>query len=172
MSIRDRIASTAARIPTPWRGEKHAARRHAFVVWSRQRPFIGAVLTMLAGIEMFFSGQLDIGNIHVQLGIEGLQSTILPILMLVLGLLAMLMPVHRIFYGVISLVVAVYSLVGLNLGGFFIGMLLGAVGGIMVVSWMPKAVAYRPVPSASAASESTSEKSSTEESRPFAQRRS
>ncbi|MCU1551132.1 MAG: hypothetical protein JWR36_1692 [Glaciihabitans sp.] len=109
-----------------------------FVVWSRRRPFVGGALTMVAGIEMFFSGQLDLGNIHVQLGIEGAQSTILPIMMLLLGLLAMLMPVHRIFYGVISLVVSVYSLIGLNLGGFFIGMLLGAVGGILVVSWMPK----------------------------------
>jgi Family of unknown function (DUF6114) len=91
---------------------------------------------MLAGVEMFFSGQLDLGNIHVQLGIEGLQSTIIPIAMLLLGLLSMLMPQHRIFYGVISLVLSVYSLVGLNLGGFFVGMLLGAVGGILIVSWM------------------------------------
>ena len=112
----------------------------AFTRWSRQRPFIGGVLTMLAGIEMFFSGQLDVGNIHVQVGIEGLQATILPIGMLLLGLLAMLMPAHRIFYGVISLVLALYSLVGLNLGGFFVGMLLGAVGGILIVSWMPKRV--------------------------------
>ena len=109
-----------------------------FVAWSRHRPFIGGVLTVLAGVEMFFSGQLDLGNIHVQLGIEGLQSTILPIALVLLGVLVMAMPVHRIFYGVISLVLSVYSLVGLNLGGFFLGMLLGAVGGILIVSWMPK----------------------------------
>ena len=93
---------------------------------------------MLAGVEIFFSGQLDVGKIHVQVGIEGLQATIIPILLIVLGLLAILMPVHRIFYGVISLVVAVYSLIGANLGGFFIGMLLGAVGGILTVAWMHK----------------------------------
>ena len=110
-----------------------------FKAWARHRPFVGGALTMLAGVEMFFSGQLDFGNIHVQMGIEGLQSTVLPIMLVLLGLLSMLMPVHRIFYGVIALVLAVYSLVGLNLGGFFIGMLLGAVGGILVVSWMPKA---------------------------------
>ncbi|MEJ1229792.1 MAG: DUF6114 domain-containing protein [Galbitalea sp.] len=46
--------------------------------WRRGRPFAGALLTVLAGIEMFFSGQLDLGNIHVQVGIEGLQSTIIP----------------------------------------------------------------------------------------------
>jgi len=109
-----------------------------FSAWRRERPFLGGVLTMLAGIELFFSGQLDIGRIHVQLGIEGLQATVIPILLVVLGILAITMPVHRVFYGIISLVVAVYSLIGLNLGGFFIGMLLGAIGGILTVSWMPK----------------------------------
>jgi len=109
-----------------------------FAAWYRSRPFIGGVFTALAGVEMFFSGQLDIGKIHVQVGIEGLQATIIPVLMVLLGILAVLMPVHRIFYGVISLVVSVYSLIGVNLGGFFVGMLLGAVGGVLVVSWLPK----------------------------------
>jgi hypothetical protein len=109
-----------------------------FSTWRRERPFLGGVLTILAGIELFFSGQLDFGRIHVQLGIEGLQATVIPILLVVLGILAITMPVHRVFYGIISLAVAVYSLIGLNLGGFFIGMLLGAIGGILTVSWMPK----------------------------------
>ncbi|WP_416348806.1 DUF6114 domain-containing protein [Microbacterium sp. STN6] len=93
---------------------------------------------MLAGIEIFFSGQLDIGKIHVHVGIEGLQATIIPVLLVLLGILVIAMPAHRIFYGVIALVVSVYSLVGVNLGGFFIGMLLGAVGGVITVAWMPK----------------------------------
>ena len=109
-----------------------------FRAWRRRRPFVGGVLTALGGIEMFFSGQLDIGKIHVQLGIEGLQATIIPILLVLLGVLAIAMPAHRIFYGVIALAVAVYSLVGVNLGGFFIGMLLATVGGILTVAWMPK----------------------------------
>ncbi|HEX4056817.1 MAG TPA: DUF6114 domain-containing protein [Galbitalea sp.] len=109
-----------------------------FRAWRARRPFGGGVLTVLAGIELFFSGQLDLGNIHVQVGIEGFQSTIIPVVMVTLGLLAMFTPTHRIFYGVISLAVSVYSLIGLNLGGFFIGMILGSVGGVLVVSWMPK----------------------------------
>ncbi|WP_394768098.1 DUF6114 domain-containing protein [Lacisediminihabitans sp.] len=113
-------------------------RRAAFRAWSRRRPFLGGVLIALAGVEMFFSGQLDIGKIHVQVGIEGLQATIIPVLLVLLGVLAVTMPVHRIFYGVLALAVSVYSLIGVNLGGFFIGMLLGAVGGVLVVSWLPK----------------------------------
>lgn len=106
--------------------------------WRRRRPFTGGLLTILAGVEIFFSGQLDIGKIHVQVGIEGLQATIIPVLLVLLGILAVTMPAHRIFYGVISLAVSVYSLIGVNLGGFFIGMLLGAVGGILTVAWMPR----------------------------------
>jgi len=113
-----------------------------FPAWRCQRPFVGGILAALAGMEMFFSGQLDVGNIHVQVGIEGLQATIIPVLMVLLGILAMLMPVHRIFYGVIVLVLSVYSLIGVNLGGFFIGMLLGAIGGILIVAWMPKKAAH------------------------------
>jgi hypothetical protein len=117
----------------------HRARaRSAFASWRRARPFAGGTLTVLAGVELFFSGQLDIGNIHVQLGIEGFQATIIPVLLVVLGMLAMLMPVHRVFYGVISLAVSVYSLVGVNLGGLLVGMLLGAVGGVLIVAWMPR----------------------------------
>ncbi|MCU1505653.1 MAG: hypothetical protein JWP05_622 [Microbacteriaceae bacterium] len=117
---------------------RFAATRSGFVGWYRGRPFVGGALTVLAGLEMFFSGQLDVGKIHIQVGIEGLQATIIPILMVILGVFAVTMPVHRVFYGVISLVVSVYSLIGVNLGGFFIGMLLGSVGGVMIVSWLPK----------------------------------
>ena len=108
-----------------------------FGAWYRSRPFVGGVLTMLAGVEIFLSSQLDLGDIRVQLGIEGFQATVIPIALLLLGLLAILMPAHHVFYGVIALVVAVYSLVGVNLGGFVVGMLLGCIGGILVVAWMP-----------------------------------
>ena len=118
--------------------ERLARARSALASWRGSRPLTGGVFTVLAGVELFFSGQLDIGNIHVQLGIEGFQATIIPVLLVVLGVLAVLMPVHRIFYGVISLAVAVYSLIGVNLGGFLIGTLLGAVGGVLIVAWMPK----------------------------------
>ncbi|MDQ1131114.1 DUF6114 domain-containing protein [Microbacterium sp. SORGH_AS_0888] len=121
--------------PSTWR---------RFREWARRRPLVGGVLVALGGAEMFGSSQLDIGNLHIQLGIEGLQATVIPIALVLLGVLAIAMPAHRIFYGVIALVVAVYSLVGVNLGGFFIGMLLASVGGIIVVSWMPRPPAAEP----------------------------
>jgi hypothetical protein len=96
------------------------------------------VLIAVGGIEEFFSGQLDIGKIHVQLGLEGLQAAVIPAVLVLLAILIALMPVHRIFYGIIALLLSLYSLIGVNLGGFIIGMLLSAVGGVLVVAWMPK----------------------------------
>ena len=118
----------------------------AFRSWRHGRPFVGGLLTVLAGVEMFFSGQLDLGDIHVQVGFEGFQATLIPVLLVVLGILAVITPAQRIFYGVFTLALAVYSLVGVNLGGFFLGMLLGAVGGVLVVAWRPKAVEAPPEP--------------------------
>ncbi|WP_208085421.1 DUF6114 domain-containing protein [Brevibacterium atlanticum] len=113
-----------------------AAKRGGFKHWRRQRPFIGGVLAVIGGIELFFSGQLDLGNIQIQFGIEGLQATVLPIVIVVLALLTIFKPTHHVFYGIIALVLAVYSLIGVNLGGFIIGMLLSTIGAILMIAWM------------------------------------
>jgi hypothetical protein len=109
-----------------------------FRVWARSRPFIGGLLVVLGGIELFCSGQLDLGNIRIQFGIEGLQATVIPIALVALGVLAVCSPAQRVFYGIVALALAVYSLIGVNLGGFVLGMLLSAVGGVLVVAWMPR----------------------------------
>ncbi|MCE7483661.1 MULTISPECIES: DUF6114 domain-containing protein [Microbacterium] len=107
-----------------------------FRIWRHERPFAGGVLVAIAGVEMFFSGQLDIGRLHVQMGIEGLQATVIPVMLVLLGVLAIMMPAHHIFYGVIALAVGVYAIVGVNLGGFLIGTILACIGGVLVVAWM------------------------------------
>ena len=113
-----------------------AEKRQGFKHWRRQRPFVGGVLAVLGGIELFFSGQLDLGNMQIQFGIEGLQATVVPITIVVLALLSIFRPTHHVFYGIIALVLAVYSLIGVNLGGFIIGMLLSTIGAILIVAWM------------------------------------
>lgn len=110
-----------------------------FTTWRRERPFVGGILIAIAGVEMFFSGQLDIGHLHVQMGIEGLQATVIPVMLVLLGVLAIMMPAHHIFYGVIALAIAVYAIIGVNLGGFLIGTILGCIGGVLVVAWMTPA---------------------------------
>ncbi|HKU09974.1 MAG TPA: DUF6114 domain-containing protein [Sinomonas sp.] len=113
-----------------------SSRAAGFRDWRRGRPFVGGLLAALGGAEMFFSGQLDLGHLHIQLGIEGLQATVIPIALVLLGVLSVAMPAHHVFYGILTLVVAIYSLVGVNMGGFIIGMLLSGAGGVLVVAWM------------------------------------
>lgn len=113
-----------------------AETRRGFKHWRRQRPFIGGVLAVLGGIELFFSGQLDLGNMQIQFGIEGLQATVVPIAIVVLALLSIFRPTHHVFYGIIALILSVYSLVGVNLGGYLLGMLLSTIGAILIVAWM------------------------------------
>lgn len=113
-----------------------AEKRRGFKQWRRQRPFIGGVLAVLGGIELFFSGQLDLGNMQIQFGIEGLQATVIPIAIVALALFAILKPTHHVFYGIIALILSVYSLIGVNLGGYLLGMLLSTIGAILVVAWM------------------------------------
>ncbi|WP_419704332.1 DUF6114 domain-containing protein [Promicromonospora sp. NFX87] len=115
--------------------------RRDFRPWRRQRPFVGGVLVALAGLEMLLSGPIKLDqlgmNVVLQFGVEGSQATILPIALILLGILSIAQPVHRIFYGVIALAISVYSIAGVNLGGWVVGFLLGVVGGIVVVSWAP-----------------------------------
>ena len=100
---------------------------------------MGGILLIVGGLAMFGSSQLDFGRLHIHLGIEGLQAVVIPLLLIVLGALVVATPAHRILYGVIALATSVYSIVGVNLGGFLIGFVLSAVGGILAVSWMPRA---------------------------------
>ncbi|MEN5073558.1 DUF6114 domain-containing protein [Isoptericola cucumis] len=125
-------AATAAGGPT---------RRARFAAWRRERPFAGGVLAVLSGLVLYFSGRLELDSFEIQLGIEGMQSTLLPVALVALGVLLVVQPQFRVFYGIITLAISVYSLLGVNLGGFGIGMVLGVVGGILAVSWMPREAA-------------------------------
>jgi hypothetical protein len=130
-------------MPAQSRSATTPGRAAGFRSWRRERPFVGGLLAGLGGVEMFFSGQLDLGHLHIQLGIEGLQATVIPIALVLLGALSITMPAHHVFYGILTLVVAIYSLVGVNMGGFIVGMLLSGVGGVLVVAWMGPSGAKR-----------------------------
>lgn len=112
-----------------------ARHRQNFRGWRRRRPFWGGLFTLLAGLEIFLSTQLDLGDLQLKVGLEGLQAYIIPAALVLAGLLIWFTPEQRIFYGVLAALIAVYSLIGVNFGGFFVGMLLGIVGGALAASW-------------------------------------
>ncbi|GAA0565506.1 hypothetical protein GCM10010172_56310 [Paractinoplanes ferrugineus] len=112
--------------------------------WRRHRPFWGGLFLILSGVELFISANMSLGGIELHLGPQGFLSYLIPIMLLLAGLLIWFTPAQRLFYAIIGLLAALYSFVGLNLGGFFFGMLLGIVGGALAIAWTPR----RPRPGA------------------------
>ncbi|BCY07838.1 DUF6114 domain-containing protein [Actinoplanes sp. L3-i22] len=107
--------------------------------WRRARPFWGGLFLLLSGVEFFWSSNMDMANIQIHIGPQGFLSYLLPVLMLICGVLVWFTPQQRVFYGIIGLLAALYSFIGLNLGGWFLGMILGIVGGALSLSWTPQA---------------------------------
>ena len=133
-------------------GAGAGSRLAAFRRWRRTRPFWGGFLLLLAGIELLvipLSGILVHGAIKlvVYIGIGGVFGVLLGVLLIACGLLLWLNPAHRTFYAIAGVLLAVLSFIASNLGGFFIGMLLGIIGGSMGFGWTPSAdqPARRPV---------------------------
>ncbi|MEU8160732.1 DUF6114 domain-containing protein [Micromonospora parva] len=112
--------------------------------WQRSRPFWGGLFVALAGVEMFASTRMTINGLSFHSGATGLLSLLIPVILVTCALLLCLSPAQRLFYSVVAAVTTVYSLIGLNLGGFFVGLLLGIVGSALAFAWTPT----RPAPAA------------------------
>jgi Family of unknown function (DUF6114) len=97
---------------------------------------------LLAGLEMLLipiSGVLVKGQIKLVLyvGIGGVFGILIGALLIACGLALWFSPAHKTFYGIAGVLLAVLSFIGTNLGGFFIGMLLGIIGGSLAFAWTP-----------------------------------
>ncbi|MFG2048380.1 DUF6114 domain-containing protein [Micromonospora sp. NPDC048935] len=119
--------------------------------WRHSRPFTGGLLTALAGLEMFASTRMTINGLSFHSGASGLLSLLIPVILVTCGLLLWFTPAQRLFYSIVAAVTAVYSLIGLNLGGFFVGLLLGIVGSALAFAWTPTRPASPTTPQPDAA---------------------
>ena len=89
---------------------------------------------MIGASEMLLSGQ-DLLSVVPHIGIQGLAGYLIPAHLLLMGVLLWLNPVDRIIYSLIAIFLALWSWTTSNLGGFFVGMLLGMVGGALAFAW-------------------------------------
>ncbi|MFV2116335.1 DUF6114 domain-containing protein [Micromonospora sp. LOL_025] len=130
--------------PQPaWRGRFREA-WHGFRRWRRVRPFWGGLLIALAGVEILGATQMSLGSLTFQLGPAGFLSWVVPTVLVACGLLLWFSPQQGVFYAVVASATALFSLVRVDPGGFFVGLLLGLVGGALGFAWTPDA---RPTPS-------------------------
>src|SRR5439155_21358789 len=116
--------------------------------WRRARPFWGGLLLILSGAEIFLSGNLSLGSLTLKVGQQGFLPYVIPAVLILCGLLTWFTPQQRLFYGIVGAIVAVYSLIGVNLGGFLLGLILGVLGAGFAVAWTPVApvVPWTPAP--------------------------
>ncbi|MGW5673449.1 DUF6114 domain-containing protein, partial [Micromonospora sp. NPDC003776] len=122
------------RVGEAWRG---------FRRWRRTRPFWGGLFTALAGLEIFGTTQMSLNGLTFQMGPTGFLSWLIPVILVACGMLLWFSPAQRMFYAIVAAITALYSMIGVNLGGFFIGLLLGMVGSALGFAWVP---ARKPAP--------------------------
>ncbi|OIK27539.1 hypothetical protein VT52_011120 [Streptomyces malaysiense] len=110
--------------------------RHSFRSWRARRPFWGGLLLALAGGEILLTEKASL-KVVMHIGMQGLAGYLLPGLMALLGLLILFNPAQRLFYSIVGVLVSLGTWVTSNLGGFFVGLLLGVVGSCLAFGWLP-----------------------------------
>jgi hypothetical protein len=107
-----------------------------FRQWRAHRPFWGGLLLALGGAEILFTEKASL-KVVIHIGMQGLAGYLLPVVMLLCGLLILFNPTQRLFYSLLGILVSLGTWVTSNLGGFFVGLLLGAVGSCLAFGWLP-----------------------------------
>ena len=136
----------AAGEPSPAPGQRLAA----VPDWRRSRPFWGGLLLdpgrRWSCIAIPLLTMLAHGSVKVviYIGIGGVFGVLIGGLLVACGLLIWFHPVQRVFYAMAGVLLAVASFVATNLGGFFIGMLLGVIGASLSFGWTPGAGQEQP----------------------------
>ena len=110
--------------------------RPAFRQWRARRPFWGGLLLALGGAEVLLTEKASL-KVIMHIGMQGLTGYLLPSVMLLCGLLTIFSPAQRLFYSIIGILASLGTWLTSNLGGFFIGLLLGAIGSCLTFGWLP-----------------------------------
>lgn len=126
------------------RRDAMVAARRSFRAFRRTRPFWGGLWLLIGGWLVL---RLSMVSAHIAVtgGMTGAGGWLTGGGMILCGLAAWFAPSQRYVVGVAGVLLAISSLVVSNLGGFFVGMALGVLGGSMTLAWGPKKMA-RPSP--------------------------
>ncbi|MFI6447185.1 DUF6114 domain-containing protein [Kitasatospora sp. NPDC050543] len=126
-----------AEVPAaPPAGGRRRTGRGAWRGWRGRRPFWGGTLVLLGGAEILFTLRAPL-PVVLHIGMQGLAGYLVPGLMVICGALILLNPTQRLFYSLLSVLLALGSWLTSNLGGFLLGMLLGLAGGCLTFGWLP-----------------------------------
>ena len=107
-----------------------------FREWRGHRPFAGGLLLALGGAEILVTMKAPLPVI-LKIGMQGLAGYLLPALMIVCGLLIVFNPSQRLFYSILGIILSLGTWLTSNIGGFVVGLLMGAVGSTLAFGWLP-----------------------------------
>jgi hypothetical protein len=107
-----------------------------FREWRGRRPFAGGLLLFLGGAEILVTMKAPLPVI-LKIGMQGLAGYLLPSLMIVCGLLIVFNPSQRLFYSILGILLSLGTWLTSNIGGFVVGLLMGAVGSTLAFGWLP-----------------------------------
>lgn len=111
-----------------------------FNEWRAQRPFLGGVLLMLAGlIIVYVPMQILPDIIFIGGQVAGFLAVgvMFGVFVFLSGAYALYKPEFSDEIGVAGIVLSILSLFG-SLGGLFLGLILGILGGNLCIAWKPK----------------------------------
>ncbi|WP_327347985.1 DUF6114 domain-containing protein [Streptomyces europaeiscabiei] len=132
---------TSVGAPAHPRSDSGFARvRRDFRDWRRTRPFWAGRLVLLAAapIIWFPYFNLSLGTLSVAMSTTaGAGSLVIGLTSIVLGGLLWFQPVIRFFAGCVAVLLGVLALPISNFGGFFVGTLCAATGGLLALAWGP-----------------------------------
>jgi hypothetical protein len=103
----------------------------------RTRPFWGGLWLLVGGWLVLRISMVSM-QVVVASGMTGFGGWLTGGGMILCGLTAWFAPSQRFVTGVVGIFLAIASLIVSNLGGWFLGMLFGIVGGAMTLSWGAK----------------------------------
>jgi hypothetical protein len=133
-SRRDSVSAEATSGPA---GTAVSRGWHGWRGWRHSRPFWGGLLVILGGTVTILTERAPLPLV-VHIGIQSAAGLLVPIILVLCGLLLWFNAAQRMFYGIVAILLALGTFVTSNLGGFFIGMILGLVGGSLAFAWEPR----------------------------------
>lgn len=120
--------------------------RHRFRIWRHTRPFWPGVFVIVSGL-VIISYPLGPWPAMMAIGASALTGIVIGLVLITGGLFFWFSPHQRSFVSIILMLCSVLSFVASNLGGFFLGMILGMIGSAWGFGWkQPKAIPPRPTP--------------------------
>jgi Family of unknown function (DUF6114) len=115
-------------------GESLTNARHAFRIWRKSRPFWGGLLVIVAASEMLVSERAPL-QVVTHIGTQGLAGYVIPAFLLLCGVLLWFNPIDRSIYALLAMFLSLGSWITSNIGGLFIGMVAGVIGGALAFAW-------------------------------------